>query len=69
MAKTKKQPKPTMSQYSYMVTGLLTATIQRGIPVTDEVIKTSVEIAKKAYDLIGELMTEQDTYNDGEPTA
>ena len=69
MAKTKKQPKPTMSQYSYMVTGLLTAAVERGTNITDEVIKQSVEITKKAYDLIGELMTEQDTDNEIEATA
>lgn len=69
MAKTKKQPKPTMSQYSYMVTGLLTAAIERGTNITDEVIKQSAEITKKAYDLIGELMTEQDIDNESEATA
>ena len=69
MAKTKKQPKPTMSQYSYMVTGLLTAAVERGTNITDEVIKQSVKITKKAYDLIGELMTEQDTDNESEATA
>ena len=69
MAKTKKQSKPTMSQYSYMVTGLLTAAIERGTNINDVVIKQAVEITRKAYDLIGELMTEQDTDNDGETTA
>ena len=48
MAKTKKQPKPTMSQYSYMVTGLLTGTIKRGVIITDEIIKQAVEITRKA---------------------
>jgi len=69
MAKTKKQPKPTMSQYSYMVTGLLTAAIERGTNINDVVIKQAVEITRKAYDLIGELMTEQDTDNEGASPA
>ena len=58
-----------MSQYSYMVTGLLTAAIERGTNISDEVIKQTVEITRKAYELIGELMTEQDTDNEGEDTA
>ena len=69
MAKNKKQPKPTMSQYSYMVTGLLTAAIERGTNITDEIIKQAVEITRKAYDMIGELMTEQDTDNESDTTA
>ena len=58
-----------MSQYSYMVTGLLTAAVERGTNINDVVIKQAVEITRKAYDLIGELMAEQDTDNEGETTA
>ena len=69
MAKTKKQPKPTVSQYSYMVTGLLAAQLQRNGYVGEADIEDAVRFTKKAYDLIGELMTEQDTDEDGEPPA
>jgi len=58
-----------MSQYSYMVTGLLTAAVEHGMNINDVVIKQAVEITRKAYDLIGELMAEQDTDNEGETTA
>ena len=69
MAKTKKQPKPTMSQYSYMVTGLLTAQVQRKGFVNENDIEDAVRFTKKAYDLIGELMTEQNTENEDDTTA
>lgn len=69
MAKTEKQPKPTMSQYSYMVTGLLTAQVQRKGFVNESDIEDAVRFTKKAYDLIGELMTEQDNDNESEATA
>lgn len=69
MTKTKKDPKPTMSQYSYMVTGLLTAQVQRKGFVDETDIEDAVRFTKKAYDLIGELMTEQDTDTESDPTA
>lgn len=58
-----------MSQYSYMVTGLLTAQVQRKGFVNESDIEDAVRFTKKAYDLIGELMAEQDTDNEGEATA
>lgn len=58
-----------MSQYSYMVTGLLTAQVQRKGFVNEADIEDAVQFTKKAYDLIGELMTEQDTDNESETTA
>ena len=58
-----------MSQYSYMVTGLLTAQVQRKGFVNESDIEDAVRFTKKAYDLIGELMAEQDTDNEGETTA
>ena len=58
-----------MSQYSYMVTGLLTAQVQRKGFVNESDIEDAVRFTKKAYDLIGELMAEQDTDNEGEDTA
>lgn len=58
-----------MSQYSYMVTGLLTAQVQRKGFVNESDIEDAVRFTKKAYDLIGELMAEQDADNEGEATA
>lgn len=55
--------KPTTSQYSYMVTGLLTAKIQRNGVITQDDVKDAVETAKIAYDLIAEAIEEAD---DGE---
>lgn len=57
MAKTEKQPKPTMSQYSYMVTGLLTAQVQRKGFVNESDIEDAVRFTK------------QDTDNESESTA
>lgn len=49
---------PTTSQYSYMVTGLLSAKVQRNGTITQEDVKAAVETAKMAYDLISELIGE-----------
>ena len=52
----KKKHNPTMSQYSYMVTGLLSAKVQRNGTITQEDVKAAVETAKMAYDLISEII-------------
>lgn len=68
MAKTNKRPKPTMSQYSYMVTGLLTAQIQKKGYVSESDIKDAVNFTKEAYDMIADRMME-DSDTEGDPTA
>jgi len=62
----KKQKKPTVSQYSYMVTGLLSACVQRTGMVTETDVKMAIETAKVAYQMISELVADQD---DEKPTA
>lgn len=52
--------KPTTSQYSYMVTGLLTAKIQRNGVITQDDVKEAVETAKMAYDMIAEAIVEEE---------
>ena len=52
----KKKHNPTTSQYSYMVTGLLSAKVQRNGTITQEDVKAAVETAKMAYDLISEII-------------
>ena len=54
----KKKMRPTASQYSYMVTGLLSAKVQRSGTITQEDIKMAVETAKTAYDLIADVIGE-----------
>lgn len=54
----KKKHNPTTSQYSYMVTGLLSAKVQRNGTITQEDVKAAVETAKMAYDLISEIIGE-----------
>lgn len=56
----KKQKKPTVSQYSYMVTGLLSACVQRTGVVTETDVKMAIETAKVAYQMISELVADQD---------
>lgn len=51
---------PTTSQYSYMVTGLLSAKVQRNGTITQEDVKAAVETAKMAYELISEIIGEVD---------
>ena len=48
--------KPTTSQYSYMVTGLLTAKIQRNGVITQDDVKEAVETAEMAYEMIFEII-------------
>ena len=56
----KKKHNPTTSQYSYMVTGLLAAKVQRnGVVVRGDVIE-AVATAKMAYELIAEVIGEVD---------
>ena len=52
----KKKHNPTTSQYSYMVTGLLSAKVQRNGTITQEDVKAAVETAKMAYDLISDII-------------
>ena len=52
----KKKHNPTTSQYSYLVTGLLSAKVQRNGTITQEDVKAAVETAKMAYDLISEII-------------
>ena len=52
----KKKHNPTTSQYSYMVTGLLSAKVQRNGIITETDVKEAVETAKMAYDLISEVI-------------
>ena len=47
---------PTISNYSYMVTSLLTAWIEKHGTLSDEVIEQAVEKTKYAFDLIGETI-------------
>lgn len=56
----KKQKKPSVSQYSYMVTGLLSACVQRNGGVTETDVKMAIETAKVAYQMICELVADQD---------
>ena len=56
----KKKHNPTTSQYSYMVTGLLSAKVQRNRTITQEDVKAAVETAKMAYDLISEIIGDVD---------
>ena len=56
----KKKHNPTTSQYSYMVTGLLSAKVQRNGTITQEDVKAAVETAKMAYDLISEIIGDVD---------
>lgn len=56
----KKKAKPTTSQYSYMVTGLLAAKVQRnGVVIRGDVIE-AVATAKMAYELIAEVIGDID---------
>ena len=56
----KKKHNPTTSQYSYMVTGLLAAKVQRnGVVIRGDVIE-AVATAKMAYELIAEVIGEVD---------
>lgn len=56
----KKKPKATTSQYSYMVTGLLSAKVQQCGTITQDDVKEAVTTAKLAYELIAELIGEDE---------
>ena len=63
----KKKHNPTTSQYSYMVTGLLSAKVQRNGVITQDDVKEAVATAKMAYDLISEVIGDTDEEEDTEP--
>lgn len=64
----KKKAKPTTSQYSYMVTGLLAAKVQRnGVVIRGDVIE-AVATAKMAYELIAEVIGDIDDDEEGKPS-
>ena len=60
----KKTNKPTASQYSYMVTGLLSAKLQRDGVITQENVKEAVETAEMAYEMIFEIIGDTDEGDD-----
>jgi hypothetical protein len=60
----KKNKKPTVSQYSYMVTGLLSAKVQRNGTISKDDVKEAVETAKMAYDLITDAIGDIDEDED-----
>jgi hypothetical protein len=63
----KKKHNPTTSQYSYMVTGLLSAKVQRNGVITQDDVKEAVATAKMAYELISEAIGDTDDDEDAEP--
>ena len=64
----KKKAKPTTSQYSYMVTGLLAAKVQRnGVVIRGDVIE-AVATAKMAYELIAEVIGDTDDDEEDKPS-
>ena len=65
----KKINKPSASQYSYMVTGLLSAKLQRDGVITQENVKEAVETAEMAYEMIFEIIgdTDDEDDDDSEP--
>ena len=62
----KKKHNPTTSQYSYMVTGLLSAKVQRNGVITQDDVKEAVATAKIAYELISEVIGDTDEDEDTE---
>ena len=62
----KKKHNPTTSQYSYMVTGLLSAKVQRNGVITQDYVKEAVATAKMAYELISEVIGDTDEDEDTE---
>ena len=62
----KKKHNPTTSQYSYMVTGLLSAKVQRNGVITQDDVKEAVATAKMAYELISEVIGDNDDDEDTE---
>jgi hypothetical protein len=63
----KKKHNPTTSQYSYMVTGLLSAKVQRNGVITQDDVKEAVATAKMAYELISEVIGDTEEDEDTEP--
>lgn len=63
----KKKHNPTTSQYSYMVTGLLSAKVQRNGVITQDDVKEAVATAKMAYELISDVIGDADDEKDTEP--
>ena len=62
-----KKKRPKLTQYTYLVNGLLTAQIQRKGYIDEDDVKNAVETTVKAYDLIIEAVGEDDV--DEEPTV
>jgi uncharacterized membrane protein YkoI len=62
----KKKHNPTTSQYSYMVTGLLSAKVQRNGVITQDDVKEAVATARMAYELISEVIGDTDEDEDTE---
>lgn len=56
----KRTPKATVSQHSYIATGILTAIIQHTGTITDADIKMAVETAQKTLTAIIEVVGEAD---------
>ena len=63
----KKKHNPTTSQYSYMITGLLSAKVQRNGVITQDDVKEAVATTKMAYELISEVIGDTDEDEDTEP--
>ena len=63
----KKKHNPTTSQYSYMVTGLLSAKVQRNGVITQDDVEEAVATAKMAYELISEVIGDTNDDEDTEP--
>lgn len=63
----KKKHNPTTSQYSYMVTGLLSAKVQRNGVITQDDVEEAVATAKMAYELISEVIGDTEDDEDTEP--
>lgn len=64
----KNRSNPTLSQYSYMVTGLLSAEIQRNGIITEDDVKKAVLTAKMAYELISDVVSDTEDDHESKPT-
>ena len=64
----KKKHNPTTSQYRYMVTGLLSAKVQRNGVITQDDVKEAVATAKMAYELIAEVIGDIDDDEEDKPS-
>lgn len=63
----KNRNNPTLSQYSYMVTGLLSAEIQRNGIITEDDVKKAVLTAKMAYELISDVVSDTEDDHESKP--